>query len=184
MIARRHPRRKTGPGRFAKPPLTALDSVPVTSPLPQRDCREKQPVRPLLEAQTASMVACQEFGTRWMWIRCVLSPYCFLNPTDRLVLITLSQFGDKHGEKIHPSQMQIASSCGLSARRVREGVKRAEATGWIMTDKAGFRPGRRGTKYRLALPTVPHNLPRMIELEGSRFWKGLQTLIRNTRPIS
>lgn len=78
-----------------------------------------------------------------------------LQPTTRHVLLTLACHMNDAGESCYPSIARLCDETGLSKQTVITHLQTAEESGWISTEKHGFK-GQRWARneYKIAWPKV------------------------------
>ena len=88
------------------------------------------------------------------WRRIISSPFCPLPPVTRLILTTLSRYGDKWGKDIYPSQRELAFRANVSPKTVNKALQKADQDGWIIR-RPKDRPYGRGYLSHTYELTVP-----------------------------
>lgn len=103
------------------------------------------------------------------WRRIIESPFCPLPPVTRLVLTTLSRYGDKWGTDIYPSQRELAYRANVTPKTVNKALQLAEHDGWIIR-KPKDRPNGRGYVSHTYELTVPGFIADFA-VGKNRFWE-------------
>ena len=97
------------------------------------------------------------------WRGAIASPDSKLDPTTRLVALTLSLHMNERGGSAFPGAPLLAEETGLSERSVRDHLKILVGSGWLDQTEKGGQKGerRRANAYRACVPAP------LQELQGS-----------------
>ena len=86
------------------------------------------------------------------WRRIVLSNRCHLKPSHRAVLVALSYFGNRYGDRIFPSQATVAERTGACRRTVVRATEQAVQAGFLERWQVGGGQGYKRYEYALTIP--------------------------------
>ena len=86
------------------------------------------------------------------WRRVIASRHCPLSPAHRWVVTCLSYFGNRHGDKVFPSQEAIVERAGACKKTVSEATRRAYEARFLDRWQKGTGQGYKRYEYLLTLP--------------------------------
>lgn len=87
-----------------------------------------------------------------------------LQPSERLVALTLATYMDARGAEAFPSVATLARNTGLCERAVRYAIRTLEAEGWLATtQRRNPRGDASSNRYVAQCPTLGHSVPHHVD---------------------